>query len=159
MARSAENNTRDRNAPADLVAFAQRNKGSLINEAGEVQGPSIVDAPVTASLLDYLQRGISEIANPTSKLKIGPKEINAGDVRKEFVERLEEILVDEGGNPVFKQARRIYADAMDTKRAIEKGRKDFMNMDPEEITKYLENKSAAAKDAFMAGAFETLQIK
>ena len=149
----------DENAPADLVAFARRNTGSLVNEAGEVQGPSIVDAPVTASLLDYLQRGLSEIVNPTSKLKIGGKEINAGKVKKQFVERLEEILVDEGGNPVFKQARRIYADAMETKRAIDKGRKDFMNMDPEEITKYLGNKSAAAKDAFMAGAVRNITDK
>lgn len=140
-------------APDDVREFA-RISPKLFDDDGAVS------VPLTATVLDYLQRGVREFADATKGSGTGPGlSKNYKGIQNELIEALNDIVVDANGTPVYKMARSIWHESKDAERALEQGKLKFMQMDPEEITSFLEGKSKAIQDAFKAGAVRSIVDK
>ncbi len=140
-------------APDDVREFA-RISPKLFDDDGAVS------VPLTATVLDYLQRGVREFADATKGSGTGPGlSKNYKGIQNELIEALNDVVVDANGTPVYKMARSIWHDSKDAERAIEKGKLEFMQMDPEEIERFLRGKSKTIQDAFKAGAVRSIVDK
>ena len=139
-----------KDAPDELRELASRT-AKLFDDEGNLT------VPLTATVLDYLQRGVREFGDATKGKGTGPQIAkNYRDIQEELIEGLNKAVVNRDGVPVYKMARSIWYDSNEAQRALEMGKDKFMNMDPEEITKFLANKNKAVKDAFKAGAVRSI---
>lgn len=100
--------------------------------------------------LDYIKQGIdAEI----SELYDAGKSAEAGalkDLRSKFITRLDELV------PEYKTARAQYKGDIEVIDALNMGKENFTKMAPEEVTEFMQNASAAERDAFRIGVARRL---
>ena len=103
--------------------------------------------------LDYIKRGIDATIDRGFRGEgISTAEANGlRDLRKVFVNAIDEATTDARGFSPYRAARQAYAGDMEVLDAARLGRKEFGNLDHEEIAKMVGGMSGAEKDAFRTG--------
>lgn len=118
---------------------------TLYNDEGKKIGERV--AP-TVEVLDQVKRGLDSLIEKETDAITG-KSTSLGNVYKnkknEFLEALDNAV------PKYGEARKKYGDEMEVINAFNAGKKDFSSMDHEEIKKYYDGLSDAAKAAARTG--------
>jgi len=97
--------------------------------------------------LDYIKRGIDATIDSGFRGQgMSTAEASAlRDLRKQFVNAIDENVPD------YKIARKTYAGDLETLDALRMGRKEFKDLDPEQVKKMVDAMSSGEKDAFRTG--------
>ena len=133
----------------------------LTEQAKEAAKLGLMDAPpkggvgrgLTTEAIDDIKRGLDaliekEQSELTGRLTKRGKAIN--DLKREILSEVDAI------NPAYKEARKIYAGDAETVQALRDGR-EFMKLDPEQISRNVADMSASERDAFRSGAARALK--
>ena len=122
----------------------------------EIYGPhakgALTEIPDVRTL-DYIKRGIDATIDRGFRGEgISTAEANGlRDLRKVFVNAIDEATTDARGFSPYRAARQAYAGDMEVLNALRTGMNDFRKLDHEEIAKMFSGMSAAEKDAFRTG--------
>lgn len=128
--------------------------GFDFNDAGDV---IFKDKVPTMQTLDYVKRGLDDVLegmrNPvTGKLVLDESGRAINATRSAFREELKTL------NPDYADALQAYAGPTQQRNAVALGR-DFMKLDPEQISAQVSRMSADEQQAFKVGAARALQDK
>lgn len=103
--------------------------------------------------LDYIKRGIDATIDRGFRGEgISTAEAKGlRDLRRVFVNAIDEATTDANGFSPYRAARQAYAGDLEVLDALRTGMRDFRKLDHEEVAKMVGGMSAAEKDAFRTG--------
>ena len=122
---------------------------------GEILGYKVTGVVPNVMTLDYMKRGIdANIRRAYAGEGANPAKASAlKDLRASFLETLDDVTKDPAtGISKYAVARKRYGDEKEISEAFEVGKNDLKKMDYEEIKKYVDGLSDAAKHALRTGA-------
>lgn len=128
------------------------------NPDGTIKGIKKTDVPDVRTL-DFIKQGIDDTIESAYKSgsNVSTKQAEAlKDLKKAFVNRIDEVTTPEGGVSPYKTARQQYAGDAEVLDALRTGYKKFGKLDPEEVAKLISTMSEAEKEAFRTGVARNL---
>ena len=118
--------------------------------------------PISIEVIDEVKKALNAMSKETrldGSLIANEKRV-IGDLSREMVKLADNATIDPNtGKSVYANARQFFGDDAEIASALDKGRKTFNNVQPQELKAYLETLSYAAQDGYRTGAVQNMLEK